>query len=66
VATIRFAIKAPLPSSFLIDSVPAQFTRFVCDIDESQDDGAARIGRMRYIGQAYNVIELGPIDGATV
>lgn len=63
-ATIRFAIRKPLPSSFNIEAVPAQFTRFVCDIDDAEPDGAARLGRMRYVGQAFKVIELGEIDAA--
>jgi hypothetical protein len=61
-ATIRFAVKQPTSPDLVLDSVPAQFTRYVWDVDESTEEGALRAGRMRYLGQPYGVIELGPLD----
>ena len=62
VPTIRFAVKAPLSPNFSLSSVPADFQRYVWDIDTDQPDGTERAGRMRYLGTAYGVMELGPID----
>lgn len=60
--TIRFAVRAPLSPNFSLPSVPADFQRYVCDIDTDQPDGENRAGRMRYLGTAYGVMELGPLD----
>lgn len=60
--TIRFAVRAPTSPELDLPSVPATFSRRVWDIDDSTSEGAARAGRMRWAGQPFGVIELGPID----
>ena len=65
-AIIRFAVKAPQPSDLELSAVPALFTRRVWDIDDSTPEGAARAGRMRYVGPPHGVIELGVIDTSGV
>lgn len=59
---IRFAIRQPLQPNLRIDSVPADFNSYVWDVDVSTVDGQLAAGRMRYMGQPYRVIELGPIE----
>jgi hypothetical protein len=64
-STIRFAIRKPAPPDLVLDSVPAIFNRYVWDVDDSTEEGRAQAGRMRYLGQPFGVIELGPIDIST-
>lgn len=63
-ATIRFAVRAPLSPNLSMPGVPAEFARYVCDINDEVEGGVDRIGRMRYMGRPFNVIELGPIDSS--
>ena len=56
---IRFVSPTP---DLEIPAVPALFVDYIYDIDETDE---ARLGRMRYRGAPYGVIELGIADEAS-
>jgi len=62
-AKIRFALPESSEDPNLeIPAVPAQFIDRICDIEETD---LAALGRMRYRGQPYGVVQLGLVTGTT-